>query len=413
MAKWKMEINNKTVEEFKAMVDDLNKVPLSTFNAIIDKLSKGLDKEKIKHILKGHDVRKVFKDDELYQFFSNLYEFTKKEIFNPEKMKKQVDGDDDKGQTKISQGTKPVIEFNPNLYFDFDFKNEFANTYRESTARVVRALFRKTASIENKYGKDLYEFNIKEMSEVLYALKAKTIRSLQNSISTIEKYLEYAYNEGRLKYEKSLGNAFDSHEKIEKFIDDDAENMIFDKEEIMAMAEDAENAQDGVILALLFDGVSHKNEFEELINLTKKDINFETKEINLPNRTIPMSQETTFLVKDALLIDTYYSINGERVRRYKITEGDYVLRGLRKKLQVKASIISERIIRLAEKFGYKNQLNATTISYSGQVHYAKEMLKKGYSMDEVVDSILTRFNIPINNSSQFYLRTRIEKALEE
>lgn len=46
------------------------------------------------------------------------------------------------------------------------------------------------------------------------------------------------------------------------------ENMMFDKDEIMDMAMSADNAQDGVILVLLFDGVSHKNEFDELINLT-------------------------------------------------------------------------------------------------------------------------------------------------
>lgn len=148
--------------------------------------------------------------------------------------------------------------------------------------------------------------------------------------------------------------------------------MLFDRDEIMAMAEEADNAQDGVILALLFDGVSHKDEFEELINLTEDDIDFDSKEINLEDRTIPMSQETTLLVKNALNDDTYYSINGERVRKYKITESNYVLRGHKSEVQVNAQIISQRILGLAKQFDYE-YLNATNVSHSGRLHYAENL----------------------------------------
>lgn len=147
---------------------------------------------------------------------------------------------------------------------------------------------------------------------------------------------------------------------------------IFDKDEIMAMAQDADNAQDGVIVALLFDGVSHKDEFKELINLKKQDINFEKGIIKLEDREISMSHETKMLVEDALdQTRQYVCIIGDISHSYKIAEGDNVLRGLNGVALVNQKIISERLQKIEEKFAYEN-LNAETISYSGQLYFRRK-----------------------------------------
>lgn len=140
---------------------------------------------------------------------------------------------------------------------------------------------------------------------------------------------------------------------------------LFEKDEIMAMAEDADNAQDGVIIAFLFDGLSHRNGFEELINLKRKDIDFEEGIIRLKDREISISHETKVLVQGALEQNRpYISIKGETSCTYKIAEGDNVLRGFGEEVLVNEKIISNRIQNLEEKFGYEN-LNAETIYYSG------------------------------------------------
>ncbi|MGR5954323.1 hypothetical protein ACT7DP_30665 [Bacillus paranthracis] len=57
-------------------------------------------------------------------------------------------------------------------------------------------------------------------------------------------------------------------------------------------------------------------------------------------------------------------------------------------------------------------LNATTISYSGQLHLAKELIEeKGVNINNAIIAVLKRFALPINNSSQFTLKNRIEKYL--
>ena len=98
----------------------------------------------------------------------------------------------------------------------------------------------------------------------------------------------------------------------------------------------SDNAQDGVILGLLFDGLSHRNEFEELTNLTKDQVDFDNCEIELEDRVIPISHQTRTLIRHALDQDRkYVSINGETVRNYNIAKGNNIIRGVRNKSKVK------------------------------------------------------------------------------
>ncbi|KMP65157.1 hypothetical protein TU57_10395 [Bacillus cereus] len=371
---------------------------------IMMQLSEVISEDKVKALFEGELKIENLNDSEQLNLLTVIYGYAKDERFNPSKIS---------NKEEKKENEEPKKDNMPNLYFDYSFKKEFASQYKDDTKRVVLALFRKTAEIENEKGKDLYSFNKEELADAIIALKAKTVRSLQDKVSTIERYIDFAKDNGKTKI--NYATLFDTREKLEALIDKEAEeNMIFDKDEIMEMAMSADNAQDGVILGLLFDGLSHKNEFEELTELTKDDINMDTEnqEIILEDRNVPISTETAILINRALKQDdVYVSITGEKARKYKIAEGDHVLRGLRGKNKVKGQIISQRLLRIADTFEYP-YLNATTISYSGQLHLAKELIEeKGVNINNAIIAVLKRFALPINNSSQFTLKNRIEKYL--
>ncbi|MCM0006202.1 MULTISPECIES: hypothetical protein [Bacillus cereus group] len=371
---------------------------------IVMQLSEVISEDKVRALFEGELKIDNLNDNEQLNLLTVIYGYAKDERFNPSK----ISNEEDKKENE-----EPKKDNMPNLYFDYSFKKEFASQYKDDTKRVVLALFRKTAEIENSKGKDLYSFNKEELADAIISLKAKTVRSLQDKVSTIERYIDFAKDNGKTKI--NYATLFDTREKLEALIDKEAEeNMIFDKDEIMEMAMSADNAQDGVILGLLFDGLSHKNEFEELTELTKDDINMDTEnqEIILEDRNVPISTETAILINRALKQDdVYVSITGEKARKYKIAEGDHVLRGLRGKNKVKGQIISQRLLRIADTFEYP-YLNATTISYSGQLHLAKELIEeKGVNINNAIIAVLKRFALPINNSSQFTLKNRIEKYL--
>ncbi|MGE6347957.1 tyrosine-type recombinase/integrase [Bacillus mycoides] len=393
----KIIISDKLRQELDGLFDAINHPMLKeSRNHFETKLSKSVDRNKIVSILDKKETIDILDKDEAITFFESLRIHFKKNEFSSDNIKFAEDASD------IKKG----------LYNE-DFKEEYLSKYKDNTRRVKRIIFEKSRTLELTYGKDLYDFNFEQLEEVLRSLKASTVRSLQNSIATIAQYTKFAIKNKKKSDKINYIDGF-TKDRIEDYLDKvREENMIFPKEEIMSMANETENPQDGVILALIFDGVSNKNEFEELINLSEDNIDFDDKVIKLEDREVPMSQETALLVKDAIHEDKYQSISGERVREYKLADSEYVLRGLRNNKQIKWQNISQRIIRLSEQFGWEKTLTATNVSYSGQLYMAEELINgKGMDIDTAISVIIKRFGINDNPSAHFYLKERIEKYLE-
>ncbi|MBK1611732.1 site-specific integrase [Bacillus cereus] len=307
-----------------------------------------------------------------------------------------------------------------NKDFKVQFINSMINNYTEESIKNMAIVFDRTASEEERLGKDLYDFDTDELGEAFKSLKLKTARSLQNHVSKIKQYIEYAIETGVASRSFNHALSYNTIKKIEKFVDADS-NMIFDKDEIMDMAMYSDNSQDGVILSLIFDGVSFKDNYTELVELTKKNVDFDNNEINLPERkegdrivearTIPISPETSRLVNRAIEDTEYVSITGETSRKYKLAESIHILRGVRKgREKINWRNISQRILRIAET-EQKENLNATTVSYSGQVYYAYQLIRNGMGIDDAVDMILKRFGLAINATSRYHLKNRVETHL--
>ncbi|WP_182104090.1 phage lytic cycle repressor MrpR family protein [Niallia taxi] len=297
--------------------------------------------------------------------------------------------------------------------------------YSKETKRVTRILFGKIAKIEREKNQDIYELDRQSIELVFKELRASTIRSLQSSISTIDQYINYAIQNGKINTDKdNVASFYSKKVDIAKFLDMSAEdNIILTQSDIYALGGYAENAQDGVILNLLFDGISHKRKFVELRNIRIQDVNEDTLTINipqlvdedtgelLPSRTVPISKETLRMINAAMKEKKYASVTGKTSRSYKIAESEYILRGLRNNFQIKWENVPQRIIRIADLEGYP-YLNATNIAYSGQVHYARELMQNyGQSIDEACRNIMKRFNISNNDAAFFYLKARVEKAI--
>ncbi|WP_251033491.1 GIY-YIG nuclease family protein [Bacillus sp. ISL-75] len=92
--------------------------------------------------------------------------------------------------------------------FNREFKNLFLVGYKNETRRVDEVRFKKVARIEKRLQKDLYHFTFEEVEEFLYSLNAKSLRSIQNHISRLRKYLQFAKEQGitvnKENYNKNL-----------------------------------------------------------------------------------------------------------------------------------------------------------------------------------------------------------------
>lgn len=80
--------------------------------------------------------------------------------------------------------------------YNREFKNLFWNGYSISTRRVDECRFKKVAIFEKQKKKDLYDFTLEEAEKVLYSLGAKGLRSIQNHISRLRIYLNFAMCQG-------------------------------------------------------------------------------------------------------------------------------------------------------------------------------------------------------------------------
>jgi hypothetical protein len=428
----KIKVTKEAKGKLPTVIDTINALESVRNYIKSELLSKDISEDKIESILNKEETIDILTAKEKFRFLKVMYNYSMgDETLNPKKMLIEVSTNNDtktktkKKSTKAKDNdeeNKPKYDDIPELYYNYNHKLAYASEFPAETKRVIMALFRRARYMEEKIGKDLCNFNIKELNEFFKSLHATTVRSLQNSTSRVEKYVEWAQRpenrEGLTSLKVNYATAFNTKEKLETLIDKDKENrMIIPKEELLSRAMDADNPQDGVIIALLTDGVSHKNEFEELIELTIDDVDRTNNVINFSDRKVPISHETSILIRDAYRQEKYisFSEDGESSRKYKIADGINILRGLRGKAKVKAQIIHQRLMRLRDNYGTKGDnkyFNATTISYSGQVHRVNELIGEGYSIDKAVEQTLVQFAVPVNDTSKFYLKERVEKYNE-
>ncbi|MCY7911199.1 hypothetical protein MOB65_20295 [Bacillus inaquosorum] len=366
---------------------------------MISKLSKTIDKKEVEAIFNNEkSVNDLSTDEDIANVVKIVNNFYRNEKLNLKNALRKVD-----------------------VFYNEDLKEDFlkSKNYKKETEEAFRMLFNKTESMERSLDKDLSNFSRDELEELFRSLKAKTTRSMQTYISKINQYNNYSVEKGFAPTNKA--KIYKSISDIEQFLDDSEENMIFDKDEIMEIAQYSDNSQDGVIPALLFDGLSYKDKYVELVDLHKDMIDMEDGLIHLPareegeytipERTIQMSDTTKSLVKKAILDKEYVSVNGYSSRKYKLAESDYVLRGVRSnRTKINWRNINQRILRLSE-INDEEYLTGRSISYSGQVYYTTMLMKSGVAIEDAVRKVLRRFGQPLNNSSEWYLKVRVENYL--
>lgn len=428
MTKLNVEKVNGVKGHLDSIIDGINSIGVLR-DRVQEAMDKVIEPAKVNAVLSKKADIDSLESEEVLSFFRVIYDQIKDGTFNPDNF--ILDNDNEIELVRNEEGkidrTKAINNGN---VFDPKFKDRFltehkvnGKEYANETKRVAVILFAKTGIIERQYQKDLYDFDSVKFEQVLKSLKATTLRSLQNSVSTLEQYIDFAINDGKASSDKgNIATRYNRGSVLSDFLDKKAEeNMIFTKSEIDSLSGYADNAQDGVILSLLFDGVSHKRKFVELRNLRWQDVDKDNLVINIPQlvdedtgeilkeRQVPISHNTRMMIDSAVAETKYVSIKGENKRNYKIAESDYILRGLRNNYQIKWENVAQRILRIAKNEGYP-YLNATNIVYSGQIHYARELMNDGMDIDDACREVMKRFDINDNESAFFYLKGRIEKA---
>lgn len=210
-----------------------------------------------------------------------------------------------------------------NREFKMKYLKEIEHEYSVSTQKNVDLLMRTAKFYEDTFKKDVYEFNLSEMTDMLKSFRAKTVNALKHRMSVYSSYIDRAMQEGLVS-----NNVLDMimPDEYADLIDKEAtNNRYITKQTLLDDISYLTNAQDQVIFMLLFDGVMGKN-YENLVNLKVSDIDTKTLVASLIDGTkVILSDDTYNLIQIAVSEETYDTYSKTEII-YPLPKNEYVLR---------------------------------------------------------------------------------------
>lgn len=301
--------------------------------------------------------------------------------------------------------------------YDKKEKQEFIDSMPMSYITTCNIIFNQSSQLEKKLNKNLYNFNLEELSILLKKTKMQK-NTYTSRKFVLQKYFTY-YQDLRPEKDNPLltvGAMWD-----EQFIDSEGRQLISETE-FNKLVSSFYNKQDAVICQLLFEGVG-AYEVSEILNLKKSDINWHGRTLNLVGdkkgkREVTVSERCIELLEGAIKQREYYSNNGQTEAGTSVgnlVENEYVIRPSNERKIVKdesaradSSLVYRRFKNL-KKFSPNFNITIKTISYSGMMKAAIHLSKKtGVPVEDFKNSthwvhIAQKFNVsPVKLSSGHY-----------
>lgn len=283
----------------------------------------------------------------------------------------------------------------------------------EDTRKTYNRIFIRSASLEEALDQDLCQFNLPQIEQFLTLLDPLSIAASVTNGWIVQNYIRWAIVQGLRNNSINPLDAFSGKEYYGKFVDK-SKKRIFTKDEIDDTIHQLLNAQDAVIIQLLFEGV----EVYELLNLTRADVDFDQKIIKLRDKKgaeryfYNLSPKGFELIKRAFSEKSYFKNNGVvsediKSREIPLIATDYLLKKsasnvLKERAQGDYHLVSRRMntIRNAVHFPY---MTIKTIRNSGMLWELKQMydVKKTLQADDY-RMICEKFHISLNKDQSDY-----------
>lgn len=273
-------------------------------------------------------------------------------------------------------------EYDLKPFYNSEIKSKFLNKYPNNTQFSYARIFEKSKQYEEQKGKDLSKFTLDEIEDVLYDLEPLTESASHVNGRIVTAYIDYVSPNKNILKEQSM-------EWFSKFVDKDIQLYFTDKT-IRKIEDDCVNAQDAVIVRLLFEGVQGKS-LSEIRNIKKEDVynaidnSIEVFDEDGSSRPVTLSDRAFTLLQQAIDQEDYAKKNGhmedenvglitnlvdnEYVIRTSITRTDF------KNRPVEKMVIYRRIKTIGDTLGYP-YLTAKNIVRSGVIYSGKEIIEQ-------------------------------------
>lgn len=314
-----------------------------------------------------------------------------------------------------------------NQLYNSEIKEKFLEQYTNDSTRTI-ALYplKRARAEEESRGKDLYEMDIEELSDVLSGFSSSTLNAVLINVSKIEDYIMWTAKNGYRKTNLSPFPVSDREEWCKQFIAT-YRNYSFTRQDVLSMADDLVNEVDQAVLLLLFEGVGgvRHNEILDLkiSDLQEDDGKYTLKLTNVDKSTrkITISNELARVLRKADAQREYISKNGmvenTRYQSSELVGSTYIFKRTNRGRQggrLNNFFVNRKIAIFKDVFGLEF-LKAQHLSDSGIMHMAHEFHKKtGSFTADNAREIAEQFDTVFASTNEVKYRnvTAIRKIVE-
>lgn len=318
----------------------------------------------------------------------------------------------DETMTDIVTNKRNNALYNPELKYRFLSEMIARESISEKTAKSYERVLGITSLSEEVLQKDLHDFSLNEIEKILIGFKSKNKNALESYARIMTSYLNW-----------SVASGLSSDNPLTQLRPSDFFNYLTDEESYISTKglrkyeDKCANAQDSVIIRLLFEGVGG-TQMTEIRNLQRSDVDVVNNRLRLVNtlefgdnglplkfteRYIHVEQRTINFIADALKQKTYVKRNGDmehynNIRPYTdLVMNDYVLRTSITRTDnwsypVDRHVVYRRLKAIADSLGVV--LTSKYIQRSGMMFYASKLIDKESEKISINDlkMIGSRFN---------------------
>ncbi|MCR8994588.1 hypothetical protein [Brevibacillus laterosporus] len=307
------------------------------------------------------------------------------------------------------------------VFFNSSVKELFLNRFdNDDTKDVYSRIFKKSAEMEQKRNKDLYNFGEEDLAIFIEnQLKPKTKESARTYCNVLSSYIQW-----------SIDNNFSEHisnpirRRQDYFYSFVQENKlyinVYEKDDILR---ELVNRQDGFIVQALWEGIQG-TQVCELTGLKITDIDAVNNKISLRDgkgnitRVIDVEDKTIDMAILANKEEEYAKLNGnfdyhEKVKDFvALPKSDYILKSAKTNKDKEGKKVSHYTIytrlEMMQKLDafkeYSNALTSKNITRSGMIHMAYKLYKRdGEIGRKQIDEICEHYGIKYKWSLRDFL----------
>jgi integrase len=290
-------------------------------------------------------------------------------------------------------------------FFNESHKEMYLKDLSEKTYTSYARVLKRARYVEEQLGKDLYNFNVSEIEQLLKFMAPGSYSVSSGNINVIRYYIRWAIQQDlRVDNINPLDSVI-SDEFINKFIDT-TNKKLFTEEEINNIIGGLQSFQDAAIIQCLFEGIMG-HEYSEILNILKDDIDRDSTKLEVRNspssgpmerRVAEVSPKLMNLLYSAANEKEYLKFNGmsnSKAQRIELIENEYVFRSVKLRVvnyeRASNHLVLRRIKSIREWYGYPH-LTATGIKNSGMLKMARDLyvVNKTLTRDDIV-KICRRF----------------------